>query len=209
MSQSKYFLTSIAIDEVSHGGRSDLIVRMLTGPQYESKDFGRLRGCVNDATNFAACLASVMGPPSAALSLFNAEATRENILSSFRSYLIDNPDIEEGDRIIVFYAGHGSTAKAPDDWGGPSDVETICPVDESMPGPDGAPTPGIPDVTLNALFRILARSKGNNIVSPPLTHSVRILTSYKDLHMRLLSFWRLVSWSKRAREFRQIVREVR
>ncbi|KAJ7123573.1 caspase domain-containing protein [Mycena epipterygia] len=144
---SKYFLLSIAINE------------------YQSPFIHNLDGCLEDAAKLQFCLREILGPaPATSIrSLTNAEATRDTIISSFYEHLIDNRDINKDDPIIIYYAGHGSRVPAPQGWGSPAcHVETICPSDESM-GPDDDLVPGIPDFTINALLRILAREKGNNI----------------------------------------------
>ncbi|KAJ6603005.1 caspase domain-containing protein [Mycena sp. CBHHK59/15] len=134
--------------------------------EYEFPTIKNLSGCVNDGKSFQASLTKIFGPApeSAILFLENASATRAAILSSFRTHLIENPQIERGDPIIIYYAGHGSRVSAPMEWYSPSGfVETICPSDESIFGPEGRVIPGIPDRTINALLRMLAGEKGNNI----------------------------------------------
>ncbi|KAJ7222327.1 caspase domain-containing protein [Mycena pura] len=143
---SFYFLFLIAIDK------------------YQANGFYSLHGCVNDAKRVKSCLADILGPPSSVFSLYDEQATRVKILSSFQSHLIDNPDIKPGDAIIIYYAGHGNVAPAPGP-GAPGDtVETMCPVDESTDPKADFLVPSIPDVTINALLRTLAREKGNNII---------------------------------------------
>ncbi|KAK7461776.1 hypothetical protein VKT23_008208 [Stygiomarasmius scandens] len=91
-------------------------------------------------------------------------ATREAIISTFRTHLVKNPVIQKGDTIIFFYAGHGSRVSAPADWATvDGQVETLCPHDEWMSDAKGVPIPGIPDRTINALLRTLANEKGTNI----------------------------------------------
>ncbi|KAJ6622364.1 hypothetical protein B0H10DRAFT_1910167 [Mycena sp. CBHHK59/15] len=144
----RYFLLSISINE------------------YESRSIPNLKGCLNDAEAIKTSLERIFGPSPEAAILFlaNAGATRAAILSAFHAHLIDNPKIERGDRIVIFFAGHGSRVRAPIGWAAPSGlVRIICPSDLLMPDSEGRPIHGIPDVTINALLRILAREKGNNI----------------------------------------------
>ncbi|KAJ7493699.1 hypothetical protein FB451DRAFT_1490988 [Mycena latifolia] len=162
-----YFLLSIAINE------------------YQCPTIHNLQGSLNDAAMLEVCLADVVGPvpPSAICSLRNAGATRSAILAAFYKHLITNPHIKKDDPIIIYYAGHGGRVRvpeswmypddessvsdatiAPDAWGTSSDsfVETLCPSDEGTRSGDDL-VYGIPDITINALLRILAREKGNNI----------------------------------------------
>ncbi|KAJ7695626.1 caspase domain-containing protein [Mycena olivaceomarginata] len=148
MPRPSYFLLSIAINEYAEGMRN-------------------LAGCLNDADDFKSCLDEILGRtlPSAVRSLTNSGATRSAIITTFYEHLIHNPNILPGDTIIIYYAGHGSQAPAPAEWHVPGGmVESLCPADQGVMCPQGGGrVPGIPDVTLNALFSILAREKGTNI----------------------------------------------
>ncbi|KAJ6622310.1 caspase domain-containing protein [Mycena sp. CBHHK59/15] len=133
--------------------------------EYGSRAIPNLNGCVGDAESFQECLSRTLGPApeSGVLLLTNADAKRKDILSAFHTHLIDNPAIERGEPIIIYFAGHGSRVPAPTGWHSPSgQVETICPSNESTQA-EGELIHGIPDFTINALLRILAREKGNNI----------------------------------------------
>jgi hypothetical protein len=99
--------------------------------------------------------------------LDNEAATRQDILDNFRSHLIENTNINPGDIMIFYFAGHGSRVTAPVGWQSNDGlIETICPYDQRALV-DGVVqgAPGIPDVTIAALLRELVRSRGNNIVS--------------------------------------------
>ncbi|KAJ7103932.1 hypothetical protein C8R44DRAFT_715987 [Mycena epipterygia] len=135
-----------------------------------------LSGCLNDAESMKSCLRSILGPasPTTICCLTNSGATRSAILSAFHNHLINNANIQRGDAIIIYYAGHGSRVEAPADWQVPGGmVETLCPSDQGLLDAQRRTIPGIPDVTINALLRTLARAKGNNIVS---RHSQSIQT---------------------------------
>ncbi|TFY57466.1 hypothetical protein EVJ58_g7003 [Rhodofomes roseus] len=121
-----------------------------------------LNGCVADARAMANFLSnSLHVPASQMVTLFDEEASRENILSTFKQHFIENGAIAKGDGIVFFFAGHGTQEYAPDDWGLDGDiVECICPQDL-----DFVEVHGIPSTTLNGLFRELAHIKGDNITA--------------------------------------------
>jgi hypothetical protein len=124
---------------------------------------------VNDAQTIKTFLTNRFHIPEPQIAiLVNADATRDIILEKFQSHLIDNSAIEQDDTIIIYYAGHGSRAKAPDSW--PSmdgKIETLVPHDERTKTlVNGQVVHGIPDRTINRLLSRLATAKGNNIVRP-------------------------------------------
>ncbi len=100
--------------------------------------------------------------------------SRENILSALLS-LITNPDIERGDPIIIFFAGHGSRYALSDyDNDEDSDfdeedghlhkfVEALCPIDRDTIDSNDMPIPDISDRELNTILSILSRTKGHRI----------------------------------------------
>ena len=96
--------------------------------------------------------------------LTDASATREAIISRFLTDLVQNPHIERDDTIIFYYAGRGSRVEASQFLTSQDNsMETLCPNDEWSEDGHGL-IPGIPGRTMNALFRELARVKGDNIV---------------------------------------------
>lgn len=101
--------------------------------------------------------------------LLDEFATRDNIISTFRTHLTRNDNIRcKGDALIFFFAGHGSRTEAPPDWpvvGGL--IETICPYDDGKQVSENEYVHGIPDLAIIALVRELAAQKGDNIVRVP------------------------------------------
>lgn len=90
-------------------------------------------------------------------SLINEFATRENIISQFRSVLNQNQLVRAGDRIVVYYAGQG-TAISP-----PAVCDAmICPYDMDVGG-----TADAPNFALHNLLCELMETKGKNIVREP------------------------------------------
>ena len=134
--------------------------------QYELEGkFMRLSGCVNDGAAMRSFLTEKLKVPETHIKfLCNSYATRDAILDGFESHLLNNDDIQNGDAILIFYAGHGCRVGAPKEWAvGSNKIEAICSYDSETSGMNGR-VYVIPDFTLGALFRELARQKGNNIV---------------------------------------------
>ncbi|KIM75325.1 hypothetical protein PILCRDRAFT_13734 [Piloderma croceum F 1598] len=100
--------------------------------EYEIQAIPNLRGCKTDAQSVMEILAHRFHVPSANfLFLADEQATRSAIISRFQKHLIENSNIQHGDAIVVFYAGHGSQTDAPSGWiVDNGKVETICPHDE-------------------------------------------------------------------------------
>lgn len=134
--------------------------------QYASPTIPYLRGSVNDAKSFKNFLTDRLHVPGAQIELLlNKDATRSAILTTFQKHLTENPEIDEGDALIFFYAGHGSHIPVPGDWSATDGmIETVCPYDERTKDEKGEDIHGIPDRSFNAMFRELAAKKGDNIV---------------------------------------------
>ncbi|KAG8795633.1 hypothetical protein FRC12_011979 [Ceratobasidium sp. 428] len=98
--------------------------------------------------------------------LLDADATREAILGAFQA-LISDPQIQTGDPILVFFAGHGGHRIAPPPWlkrYGYTDIQAIFPYNyDPKPQPPTENTNCIPDITIRALLNRLAKEKGDNI----------------------------------------------
>ena len=133
---------------------------------YQCNAIRDLQGCKRDAESIRECLSDIFRVPSDHfLLLTNEAATRSAIITGFENHLIKNSNIERGDAIVLFYAGHGSRTVAPRGWvADDSKVETICPYDERTFDDNGGEIFGIPDRTIGGLLRRLASSKGDNIV---------------------------------------------
>ncbi|KAF8815985.1 hypothetical protein BYT27DRAFT_7209205 [Phlegmacium glaucopus] len=132
--------------------------------QYMSFEVPNLKGCINDAKSIKSFLVDNLHVPDSQIVLLtNKSATRSAIISNFKSHLINNPEIQKGDAIVIFYAGHGSRVAPPKEWMlDGAWVETICPHDERT-NVDGEFIHGIPDRTVNALLHELSSVKHNNI----------------------------------------------
>jgi hypothetical protein len=152
-----------------------------------------LRGAVPDGKAFKSYLMKELCvPESHIITLFDHEATRTAIIEGFRK-LRDNEDINEGDPIFIFYAGHGSKKFAHADWeleGRDVEMEVILSYDcgavnEEHP----ARVEPIPDHTIGILIDEIAAKKGDNIVSPAfwdlLAHHFQLMPSHRLLCLTL------------------------
>jgi Caspase domain len=117
--------------------------------------------------------------------LVNGGATRTKILDAWKTHLVDNDSIRNGDTILIFFAGHGSRVQAPDGW--PSThgvIETICPQDEGCKNHPDEIVHGLPDLVINMLLHRLAAAKGNNIVRIKFVYaSAQADSLYSDCHL--------------------------
>ena len=123
-------------------------------------------GAVPDADAVRDYLQKNLGVPSSQIrNLRDNEATRTGIIDGINTFS-HNDEIEEGDPILIYYAGHGGLADTPKDWlvWNTDKIELLVPHDHSSL--DGNPIHGIPDRTLGVLLSQLAIVKGNNIVRP-------------------------------------------
>lgn len=128
----------------------------------------RLHGAVNDAKNLQRYLEEHLGVPGANITtLCDQQATRVNILQAIRS-LADDSRIKQGDRLVVYYAGHGASGPSADPQDEYVDLKQksqfLLPCDFGAgPFEDGLEIYGIPATTVNAVLRRVAATKGNNI----------------------------------------------
>ncbi|PBK72055.1 hypothetical protein ARMSODRAFT_972748 [Armillaria solidipes] len=145
---------------------------------YESNP---LHGCVSDALSMKKFIIDIGTPEHRIHYLLGSRKpypddpltpSRANIVNMLHS-LIDSPEIERGDNIIIYYAGHGSSYHCSDHFSTAlefkcrnSDVcpiEALCPIDRDMIDIHGRPIPDISDRELNALFTEISRTKGHKI----------------------------------------------
>ncbi len=95
-----------------------------------------LAGCVNDATAMQQLILEKYTDLSPnILKLTNESATREHIITNFRSHLVANA--KPKDTVLFYYAGHGSytrTAQAFEKYDGIKQDETFVCYDSRLPG---------------------------------------------------------------------------
>ncbi|KAH8793129.1 caspase domain-containing protein [Flagelloscypha sp. PMI_526] len=151
--------TNTVIQPQSRAGLFALVVG-INDYQHATK----LSGCVADAQDIVSYLTSHLAVPVDHITtLYNEEANRANILKNLRRLADDTP-IAKDSPIIIYYAGHGAKAVAPNDWDGTENqIEMILPWDFNPKTNTVDNEQGILDITLRSILDDLAEKKGNNI----------------------------------------------
>ncbi|PCH43376.1 hypothetical protein WOLCODRAFT_103408 [Wolfiporia cocos MD-104 SS10] len=133
--------------------------------KYKSGRIWNLESCVDDAKNVKRWLSHDLHVPRDQICLLlDAEATKRQIEDKFMTHLVNNPAIEPGDSIIVYFSGHGSRVRSPAGWfeQGRGEVEVLCPYDHDTKTGNGR-VAGISDRSLHAMMRDLSQAKGDNV----------------------------------------------
>ncbi|KAJ3934892.1 MAG: hypothetical protein NXY57DRAFT_913912 [Lentinula lateritia] len=135
--------------------------------QYKSGDIWNLEACVDDAKSMKRWLVNDLGVPKHQIAmLVNEKATKQNIETTLNTHLLNNSRIRKGDAILIYFAGHGSTLKAPRDWllekNLRCNVEVLCTYDHDTKGPDGR-IAGISARAMHTFIHDLSKLKGNNV----------------------------------------------
>ncbi|KZV62929.1 hypothetical protein PENSPDRAFT_657741 [Peniophora sp. CONT] len=127
--------------------------------RYEAEHMPRLRGAVADADAVDYfCAVHLQVPRNQRVNLRNEQATREAILQEILNLhrRARRPRSgSEADPILIYFAGHGTKADAPEGWvTSNQQVSLLMPYDRVDP---------IPDRTIGALLHQLAEDMGDNI----------------------------------------------
>ncbi|KAI0309055.1 hypothetical protein OF83DRAFT_1072600 [Amylostereum chailletii] len=150
-----------------HSPSSRLHALLIGIDTYASEKIHNLGGAVADAKAMQGYVETRLGAPkSQIITLHNEQATREAILDAFEAMTSGN--IQRDAPILIYYAGHGSTARAPKNWDtGNGEIQLIVPHDCTKDVDDQASSDNaidaIPDRALNVLLQRLAEKKGDNI----------------------------------------------
>jgi hypothetical protein len=137
---------------------------------YRSGNIWNLLSCVDDAQRIKRWLRNdLVVPEHHIYMLLDGAATKRAIEDSIMEHLVNNPEIQQGDAILIYFAGHGSSFEAPSGWFDDHKpqldhliVNVLCPHDQDTLGPDGR-VAGISDRSMDALLADVAGAKGNNI----------------------------------------------
>ncbi len=94
--------------------------------------------------------------------------SRANIIATLVS-LINNPEIKEGDNIIIYYAGHGSSYECSEyddvdeiSFASSGYIEALCPIDRDTDAKSNT-IPDISDREFNTILALISRAKGHHI----------------------------------------------
>jgi len=138
---------------------------------YRSGSIWNLESAVSDAKAIKHWLVHHLCVPRHQIrTLFDGEATTANIENAFTSHLLDNPAIERGDAILIYWAGHGSSLLAPRSISGSLSargygrIDVLVTYDHDTKSPSGSGRiSGISDRSMFTMMRALAVAKGDNI----------------------------------------------
>lgn len=122
-----------------------------------------LHGAVKDAEDVVAYIREKWGPNADITVLLDDAATRDNIISAISA--LAKADINHGDPILIFFAGHGTFTNAPAGWvAGQGEIQMLVPHNFVPKYPTTLSQHGIFDLTLSNLLWKIAEAKGDNIV---------------------------------------------
>ncbi|TFK44336.1 hypothetical protein BDQ12DRAFT_11332 [Crucibulum laeve] len=135
---------------------------------YKAGAIWNLNSCVDDAQNMRRWLTEDLSVPRDQIRLLlDSDASKQRIEDTFMDHLVNNPAIERGDAIIIYFAGHGSTLPAPNDWyqgeSPPTTVPVLCTYDHDTERPGQGIIAGISDRSMHAMINDLSKLKGDNI----------------------------------------------
>lgn len=133
--------------------------------KYKSGNIWDQESCVDDAQSIRRWLIQDLHVPREHVCLLtDAQATKHAIEDKFQNHLLNNPAIEKGDAMLIYFAGHGGSMPSPRGWynDGMKEVEVLCPYDHDCKTPEGR-VAGISDRSFHAMLRDLADAKGDNI----------------------------------------------
>lgn len=128
----------------------------------ETSQFAALQGCVMDVELQRQLLIHRFGfKPADILTLTDAQATRQAMLSAFEEHLIKQA--KPGDVVVFHYSGHGSQVTDPDKDNPDGLNSTFVPVDSALP--KGFPDTGgaVKDIMGHTLFLLMSAVPTENL----------------------------------------------
>ncbi|KAJ7653670.1 caspase domain-containing protein [Mycena polygramma] len=147
------------------GQKPNFFALLIGIDKYKHRDINNLSGCVADADDMFDYLTDNLSVPVNNINILrNETATRYAIITSLYGLASDNR-IGRGDAIIIFFAGHGAEAKAPEGWptGGQPKIQMLLPYNFDPHANNDEQAQGLFDRTFNTLLSKIAKQKGNNI----------------------------------------------
>ncbi|PBK82928.1 hypothetical protein ARMGADRAFT_876482, partial [Armillaria gallica] len=129
---------------------------------YSSSDFSPLRGCMNDVQRMVEFLVHDLGMSEGHIKcrIDVDSPICEHIINTLLS-LTTKPEIQYGDNIIIYFAGHGSSYKWGTSWEGC--IEALCPMDRTSSSGTYDSIPDISDREINTILTEISRTKGSHI----------------------------------------------
>ncbi|KAK0444585.1 caspase domain-containing protein [Desarmillaria tabescens] len=133
----------------------------------------KLLGCVSDAIKMGTFLYEDLGVPKDRIECLidgthtlefcskTYHPSRANILMTLFG-LIDNPEIQKDENIIIYFAGHGAAYRA-EGIDGVEAIEALCPIDRGSRDADGMLIADISDRQINTILTQISRAKGRRI----------------------------------------------
>ncbi|KAK0437263.1 uncharacterized protein EV420DRAFT_1224201, partial [Desarmillaria tabescens] len=125
-----------------------------------------LRGCVSDALSVKSFLTTNLHVPEERIQCLLSPIpgnpltpSRENIVKVLYD-LINKPEVDPGDNILIYFAGHGASYYCADHF---RKFLALCPLDRDTLDARGRYVPNISNRELDALFTQISRVKGHNI----------------------------------------------
>ncbi|KAK0470738.1 caspase domain-containing protein [Armillaria novae-zelandiae] len=110
--------------------------------------------------------------------------TRVNIIQTLVG-LMNNAEIQYGDNIIIYFAGHGSGYSTAGYCSNPMDsIEALCPIDRTEG--NGSHVPDISDREINTIFQNICHVKGHHITFILDCSHAWITTGYPEQGIRTL-----------------------
>ncbi|KAG9090031.1 hypothetical protein FRC06_001246 [Ceratobasidium sp. 370] len=154
---------ALLVYDITSAAKTPLYALIIGINDYADKSVRNLKGAVHDGERFRDYLIKHLLVPQAQIkTLFGTQATRANIISEFRA-LAANPNINQQDPIVIFYAGHGAKLDKPDGWeAGGLHIQALVPQDVKLKGASGEIVHPIPDRTIATLLNEIGDAKGRN-----------------------------------------------
>ncbi|KDR81761.1 hypothetical protein GALMADRAFT_221630 [Galerina marginata CBS 339.88] len=155
----------LKVQQLHTAGNVRLFALLIGIDNYVDENIPNLRGAVADSGAVESFLQDLVRvPPDHIQHLRNHEATSDAMKSAIKAFAVDER-IHYGDPILIYYAGHGSEANAPESWPPQqrNKVQMILPHDFFFQGQDSARGQGLIDRTLSVLLGDVAKAKGDNI----------------------------------------------
>ncbi|MEM7553099.1 MAG: caspase family protein [Cyanobacteria bacterium P01_A01_bin.84] len=138
-----------------NGGRK---LALLVGINEYTNGINPLYGCVNDVRLQQELLIRRFNfKPQDIVTLTDAQATRQNILTQFEKHLIDKA--KPGDTVVFHFSGHGSRVADPDKDSPDGLNSTLIPIDSGLPSGGGV----VQDIMGHTLFLLMYALKTENV----------------------------------------------